>query len=256
MTRSLADVVDLVGADRWQAACAAAVTETRRSNYGSKGGSWHGSGLDQVPWDLQDFIWDETRLPIDNFRLMQAVVGQMPTYAYLLQFTFNLERFSAAERLEIWQWTRNCLANRASPVAVPVAYWLWCDVFESGREPERVAIAREAFVELTNDIAQHSVLEVVLENSGPAPWDLKAVLYDKLVHDSHWHPWIFESLLRSAGDVYGYLDAASARKYIAKLRIPGREDDLEKFDQALMNPIPKQFPQTLSDAIRAEQKSA
>jgi hypothetical protein len=252
MTVTIAELVREVGANRWHQACVASVEDSSRKDFGRGPSTIHGSGFDMIPWEVESLIWEGEGALLEKFRLMVGAFDQMPQYAFLLQLTFHLEEFTAQERMEVWQWAKQRLQTHPSAVSNPVGYWLWCDVFESGAKPERIAIAREGFLELTKDVRLETVVESVLENSGPVPFELKAKLYERLMQDKKWHPWIFESLLRSAGDVYGHLDVVAARKVVSRLEIPERAGELEAFAAALLKPVPKEYPATLADAIRQE----
>ena len=74
--------------------------------------------------------------------------------------------------------------------------------------------------------ATDEVLKHTLIASGPVPWNLKTVLYRRLVTDARWHYYIYQSLLHSAFDVYGNLDRSEAVDWLNRLLLPKDTPDL------------------------------
>ena len=249
---SLGHIVQFVGPDKWRRASDEAMTFPELPPSDGNRGKVDQSRFDMIPHEIEHLIWDGSAAWEEKFRLFRDVYREFPSYGHLMYLNFHVPEFPVALRQVLWDWTKECLLERGSARANWVAYWLWCDVFEAGHARERIALAAEAFQELTGPRAQPAVLRAVLENSGPVSFELKARLYDRLIDDPDWHPWIFESLLRSAGDVYGLLDAREARRYVARLSMPSRAKEVKEFHRALASPVKKEFPQTLADAIRKE----
>jgi hypothetical protein len=127
-------------------------------------------------------------------------------------------------------------------LADPIAYSLWCDYFEDPASVEEAwtAVAAPGAVSARG-------LQRVLNVSGPVPYDLKVPIYERLVGSTHWHPFIFRSLLYSAFDVYGQIDARAARKLLDKLSLSKTTEGLnelrEKVDAA-GEPATRRFRQT------------
>jgi hypothetical protein len=76
---------------------------------------------------------------------------------------------------------------------------------------------------------------------------LKVPIYERLVESTHWHPFIFRSLLYSAFDVYGQIDAKVARMLLENLSLSKTTEGLyelrEKLD-AEGEPATRRFRQT------------
>jgi hypothetical protein len=120
-------------------------------------------------------------------------------------------------------------------LAEPVAYSLWVDYYEDRSTVE------EAWRETTRlDGDWERRLERVLIASGPVPYSLKAPVYQRLIDQRRWHPFIFRSLLHSAYDVYGHLDIAAARQLLGHLKLPPDTEHLDDLSAKLASTTPKE----------------
>ena len=81
--------------------------------------------------------------------------------------------------------------------------------------------------------APAALLDRVLEASGPVPFAWKEALYARLLPDPARHMAIFHSLLGSRFDVYGEIDPARARVWLAQLHLPPDTPDLATLCEAL-----------------------
>jgi hypothetical protein len=167
-------------------------------------------------------MWYEGARPwVARVELAFELYRSMPCYANLMYIRYT--ECDAAAKARFWEEYASLLSDDDDRLADPVAYSLWCDLFE---DP---STAEEAWVALASPGAlSDRGLERLLEASGPVPYALKAALYERLVVSPRWHPLIFRSLLFSVFDVYGKVDAKAARELLKRLSLPKTTEHLER----------------------------
>ena len=106
--------------------------------------------------------------------------------------------------------------------ADPVGYVLWVEFFEDGET------ANETWKGLTQFTDNKTAIKKLLEMSGPAPFELKEILYKKIIEDKQYHESIFKSLLFSSFDLFGKIDNRKALAILEKLTLPKNTSHLEK----------------------------
>ena len=210
------DVIRKVGEQTYLDACASARRDAARSDYG-RGMGW-GEPLADIPHQVTDLIWDGDWPWRDKLRLFFEIYDDMPAYGHLMYVPHHYSHFSQADNQEWWAGVRARLASGDPALAQPLAYSLWCDFFE---HPDRV---EQAWSELSGESVPEPALRIVLLSSGPVPYPLKRRVYDRLIADPGWHGAIFQSLLNSAFDVFGQIDARDACELLTRLR-PGPDTE-------------------------------
>jgi len=204
------DVIRKVGEQTYLDACASARRDAARSDYG-RGMGW-GEPLADIPHQVTDLIWDGDWPWRVKLRLFFEIYDDMPAYGHLMYLPHHYSHFSLADNQEWWAGVRARLASGDPSLAQPLAYSLWCDSFE---HPDRV---EQAWSELSGESVPEPALRIVLLSSGPVPYPLKRRVYDRLIADAGWHGAIFQSLLNSAFDVFGLIDARDACELLTRLQ--------------------------------------
>ena len=217
----LRDLIDHVGEERFAAA--------REWAWGTAATTGQGGQVEpastgvrplykpqDVPHDLEDLVWTAGEASwVDRVALAFELYRQMPCYATLMYTTGYYPQWDRQARQLFWNEYRTLISDPDDRLAEPVAYSLWCDYFEN---PETV---HKAWSEIARpDVLTERGLERVLDVSGPVPFRLKRALYDELVADERWHPFIFRSLLHSAFDVFGDVEIEAGRRLLAQLSVP------------------------------------
>ena len=221
----LRDVMAVVGAERYEQArewAWATAAGTGRTGADDPDAQWPSDVVD-VPHDLPDAVWEEGAAAwSERVALVFALYRDMPCYATLMYTRHYFREWDDAARRLFWHEYRALLSDDDDRLADPVAYSLWCDYFE---DPATVG---EAWRELAAPGALTDVgLRRLLEVSGPVPYALKVPLYERLLAESRWHPHIFTSLMYSAFDVSGQVDAKAAERLLHKLRLPDDTEGLQ-----------------------------
>jgi hypothetical protein len=111
--------------------------------------------------------------------------------------------------------------------ADPVGYVLWVEFFEDEET------ANETWEGLMQFTKNKNAVKKLLEMSGPAAFELKEKLYDKIILDSDYHESIFKSLLFSSFDLFGKIDNKKALAILAKLKLNKDVEHLEKLKNKL-----------------------
>jgi hypothetical protein len=215
------ELVAVVGEERYRAACrwawrtAAGTGERSEPQSGA-------SALDEVPHELAD-VWHDgkTSLP-DRVDLALRIYQEMPCYANTMELKSFYGKFGTAEKRRFWDMYRAALDSDDDRLAEPVAYSLWVDFYE---DQETV---HEAWQETSrcDETASRRRLQRVLEIAGPVPWHLKEPVFEQLIGDAAWHPFIFRALVGSAFDAYGALDPRAAKTWLDRLHLSEATTDL------------------------------
>jgi hypothetical protein len=225
VSTELRDLIEYVGEDRFRKASewAWATAPGTGTAKAAADDGWPKSAT-MVPHDLEELIWDDEDASWkDRVDLALALYREMPCYAILMYARHHFFEWDEPARTLFWREARKLLADRDDRLADPIAYSLWCDYFEDGDPVE------EAWYEVAErDPPSERRLQRVLAVSGPVPFELKMKLYERLLPEKRWHPWIFTSLFNSAFDIYGQLDAKPARKVLVRLQVPAdRSEELD-----------------------------
>lgn len=222
-------LVAAVGEERFARACEwawATAAGTGRSSETDADDKWP-TDVTGVPHELEDLIWYEGTWP-ERVELAFELYRAMPCYATLMYARHWFFDWDDEAMKRFWDQYRSLLSDDDDRLADPVSYSLWCNYFE---DPDSVEAAWSALTSL-GSISERG-LQRVLEVSGPAPYELKAPLYDRLVGDRRWHPFIFRSLIASAFDVFGQIDAKEARKVLGRLSLPEATPGLDELTAKL-----------------------
>ncbi len=219
------DIIDLIGPERYAAACHAAWQDSARADYGRMPELT--DDLDDVTVDINTSIWwDNQDVPVDTkLAVVFEIYADMPCYAYLSWLPFR--RLTYEQRLRCLTWLRECISSSDDAIANPARYTLWCDFFENPQAVE------ETWNFIIDSAPSEIVLERVLMASGPVPYALKHPLYLRLISEERWHDFIFCSLLHSAFDVYGSIDKSEARRILDQLILPTDTLHLDRLKQEL-----------------------
>jgi hypothetical protein len=182
-----------------------------------------------LPYEICELIWSERGLTnYDRLSLIYDIYEEMPCYWFLASVKMNFKKADAGSKQMIWDRYRKYLDLEQDVLAGPVRYSLWCDFFE---DPDTV---QEAWKELAlyRD-ATDRTLERILPESGPVPFELKDDLFRRLLPERRWHPYIYQSLLFSAFNVYGKIEMGRARDILSQLELPADVEHLDLLRQKL-----------------------
>jgi len=202
-------IISRAGREAWENACRLAwrtAPRTGRQNHPRV-------AMPDFVHSVADWICEEMSLaPVDRIALLFAVYERMPCYALLLVGPLQCAE-GCPQALALWQAkVRELLAAEEDALADPVGYWLWCGPFEDINEAEPWWRA------LTAPGGPPRLFERLLEHSGPVPYALKAELYERLLPDERWRPFILRSLDNSSADLFGQIDWADAERVKRRLR--------------------------------------
>jgi hypothetical protein len=225
------DLIAAVGEERFRDACewaTATAAGAGRSRGRDPDAAWRDDVVN-VPHDLAGQLWEggegtwseRLGLAFDLYRVM-------PCYATLMYMRHSFFEWDEATRDGFWAEYGSLLSDPDDRLAHPIAYSLWCDYFEDSATVGQAWTTLEA-PGVLSDLG----LRRALDASGPVPYTLKARTYERLRDNSIWHPSIFRSLLRSAYDVYGKIDAKAATRLLDQLSLPRTTDGLAELREKL-----------------------
>ncbi len=226
----MGEVVAFVGEARFSDACEWAWKTAAGTGLRSQGRVEWPDGLNEVPHDAEEMVWTGERPALDEAALAFALYRRMPCYANLMYIRAALSDGSRGEPAKAFFWReyRDLVSDPDDRLADPVAYSLWCDYYEN---PDEV---REAWTETAfHPKTSQRGLERILNHSGPVPFPFKASLYEQLIAEPRWHPFIFTSLFNSRFDYFGKIDIEAARHFLSRLQLPADTERLADLTQEL-----------------------
>jgi len=167
--------------------------------------------------DISDKIWYSDLTISEKINLGLEFYDLFPTYYQGLNPIHIFFRDGLIKENELRSYIFDRFAKYISSeekyFVNSVGYILWVEFFEGGDK-----LSREAWNSIVNSnnmtlLGKHNLLE----HSGPADFDLKEKLYDELFPNKESHPYIFDSLLYSATDLYGKINKERVVKILSKL---------------------------------------
>lgn len=188
-----AQAVELVGAERYAAACDAA----RRD-------AWP-KDLELVPHDLQD-VWYDHDAPLgDRLDLALRILREMPCYANTMALKWHVADLEPADRERLYAAFRDALDDGDERLADTVAYSLWVDFFE---DQTTVTAAWDALILGAPDGRIARLLSI----SGPVPWALKAPWFGWL--GRRWRNQVAAAIRSARTEYYGQVDERDAARFL------------------------------------------
>ncbi len=210
---TLSDITATIPGDEYRAACGAARRAAADPNFGNQTAAETFDS--EIPHDVASRIWELNETEAGKLDLAIQAYLEMPCYGHAMYFSMNYRDFSASVRERFWVWVRATLSAEDDALANPLEYMLWCDFFEADKDR-----ATDAWAHLVDSESPDTLLRRVLVASGPAPYDLKSRLYDRLLPDPKWHYYIYRSIVHSMNDVYGSIDFYQAKQVLKRLDLP------------------------------------
>ena len=164
-------------------------------------------------FDIGDYIWweDESLNIEQKVNLTLKLLDLNPEYEFFMLLDINFDKINTTSRNLIWTYFSHHLSGEDTKQRDAVEHSLCDDFFN---DEDRVQEAWNAMIRNSND----GILQRLLINSGPVPYDLKDELYQKLLKDTTWHYFILESLFNSFSYGFGEIDFEAARKLLPKLK--------------------------------------
>ena len=175
-----------------------------------------------VPHDLSNKIWDSSLSILDKMEIAFQLYEEMPCYAVLMYINHHYDNFEKDEKDFFWSKYRQYINCSNQSLSNPVEYSLWCDYFENPQ------IVNEAWHSMLSEPFSDLLVQRILLASGPVPYMLKAVLFEKLIMNENWHSYIFKSISGSAFDYFGNIEKKDAKRVFDKLRISTNNEEYEK----------------------------
>lgn len=194
----------------------------------------HEKGISQE--DLIDEIWEIQASTIDKVNLSLALFDIQPTYHILTSMWFNYW-ISTAVNEESTDIILNKyfieLSDPTKNLSDSMEYSLYFDIFE---DPDNNEYAWNYFIrQKPND----HFLRIILQNSGPVPYQLKHELYAQLISQQAFHLDIYRSIRHSCFDNCGRVDKHHALETLKQLDLLSEmkqintEAGFRKYEQVL-----------------------
>jgi len=164
--------------------------------------------------DIVEILMETNAKPKAKIGLLFEVYREAPSFTLINELFLHYWRdLPRKGKGEFWRQVQVILGSRNDRLTASVEQALWCDFFET---PEFV---EEAWYSLLDRNPDDEVIKRILITSGPVPFRLKTALYERLLSDRKWHPYIYKSILHSAFDYYGDINENEARSMLSRLRL-------------------------------------
>ncbi|MFV1885425.1 MAG: hypothetical protein ACMZ7B_13125 [Balneola sp.] len=182
----------------------------------------------EIITDVAEYILKSKTDPKDQIKIFFDLYMICPSYSVIstLKIYYWKDLFESAKK-EFWRNIKSILNSGKEHFIKPIEYSLWCDFFEDWNTVE------ESWKNLVTKDATNEVLKIILDVSGPVPFNLKKPLYSRLIRSEFWHIHIFKSLLHSEFDVYGNIDKKESLKILNRLSIDENTEHLDLLRERL-----------------------
>jgi hypothetical protein len=220
--------IDAIGRERFEAACADEWQIASSPHYGEGNFPAISQLGHDVADEIVDIVWRPSLAPSARLEQFLLFYESLPSYWFLVAGVFHhLDYIPRADRARFWSWTRLQLASDEPALRQPLAYFLWCEIFESSHWVE------EGWTNLVNPLPAARTLQTLLINSGPVPFGLKKPVYEQLIGDPNWHYYIYRSILHSAFDYCGQIDLTEGLQILSRLSLDDTAEHLPKLTAKL-----------------------
>ncbi len=217
------DIILAVGPERYQA-LEAWVRDHLSDEYGMV--DMPDEQQDEALQGINGMIWSAPDLAdFQRVELVCQFYSDLPVLHFPYYVAEHYAMLSPYARAIFWDFAREHLSRGAGGSSMALIQSIMLDFFA---HPD---LFEEAWSELTGPQASEKVIAVILAHSGPAPFELKEPLYERLIGNPAWHPAICASLLDSA--TFKHIDAHKARALVARLALPANDETLKALRQKL-----------------------
>lgn len=181
-----------------------------------------GRGLEST--DLIEELW-RTDLSVEEKITLSLELNELePSYAVLMSMWLEYDTSNGVtmERNDlIYSYYFSALSNPEKDLKDSIEYSLYFDILE---DPN---INREAWNYFLNNNFNSRLQRIMLANSGPVPYDLKHLLYERLIDSDGFHSNIYNSIRHSCFDNCGKIDKEQALEILNKLRLADKIEELD-----------------------------
>jgi hypothetical protein len=217
------DIISAVGSERYQA-LEAWVRDHLSDEYGMT--AMPNEQQEEALQGINGMIWSAPDLgDFQRVELVCQFYSDLPVLHFPYYVAENYAMLSPYARAIFWDFAREQLSRGAGGSSMALMQSIMLDFFA---HPD---LFEEAWSELTGPQASETVLVSILEHSGPAPFELKEPLYERLIGNPARHPAICASLLDSA--TFKHIDTQKARALVARLALPDNDETLKALRQKL-----------------------
>ena len=217
------DIILAVGPERYQA-LEAWVRDNLSDEYGVA--AMPDEQQDEALQGINGMIWSAPDLSdFQRVELVCQFYSDLPVLHFPYYVAENYAMLSPYARAIFWDFAREQLSRGTGGSSMALMQSIMLDFFA---HPD---LFEEAWTELTGPQASEPVIASILKNSGPAPFELKEPLYERLIGNPAWHPTICRSLFDSA--TFKHIDRPKARALVARLALPDNDETLKALRQKL-----------------------
>lgn len=181
-----------------------------------------------IPGFIEDIVWDSNIPNREKIDLSFSIYDDIPEYGLMQSIAYHFQQFSHSDRIYVLDKIKKRLEENNPILARPIAYALAVDFFEYNLTVE------EVWTTLTSGDVSSTVIQTILNNSGPVPWNLKLRLYGQLLSNDQWHPYILRSLRVSTFELLGDIDPRSALQVLHQLKLTENTSDITEIEQKLV----------------------
>ncbi|HEU5201021.1 MAG TPA: hypothetical protein VFU32_15385 [Ktedonobacterales bacterium] len=217
------DIIQTIGPERYQA-LEAWVRDHLSDEYGMT--DMPDEQQDEALQGINGMIWSAPDLAdFQRVELVCQFYSDLPILHFPYYVAENYAALTPYARAIFWDFAREHLFAGKQGFWMALLQSIMLDFFA---HPD---LFEEAWSELTGPQASERVIAGILEHSGPAPFELKEPLYERLIGNPAQHPAICASLLDSA--TFKHIDAQKARALVARLALPDNDETLQELRRAL-----------------------
>lgn len=164
--------------------------------------------------DISDEIIDLDLPYIDRINMLFQLYDIAPSYTVLMYLVMIYDKLSIELKGVVMMKYSDYLYNCDEYLSEPVSYSLWVDYFEGN---DRVGFCFETIYQKMQ--YKYNDIKKLVEVSSSVPYNLKREFYESMVSDNELHELVYEGIINSVSDTFGYIEPSDALRLLNQLDI-------------------------------------
>lgn len=165
--------------------------------------------------ELAELVTDNNHIGSLEYRLqlLFSIFAQKPSYFTSHCLVKLYAKFDDELKSKFWDRFVDELENTQDKVNDELKYLLWVEFFR-----DKLTV-NEAWNQILERSKSKEIIVILLNQSGPVPFDLKLKLYNELIDDQEWHMPILKSIHHSLFDIAGSVKIEDAKMFVDQLQV-------------------------------------
>jgi hypothetical protein len=179
--------------------------------------------------ELAELVTDNNDIGSLEYRLqlLFSIFSQKPSYFTSYCFVKLYDKFDSELKSKFWDKFVEELENNEGKVKDELKYLLWVEFFRDS------LTVNEAWNQILERSKSNEIISILLNQSGPVPFDLKLKLYNELIDNQEWHMPILKSIHHSLFDITGSVNIEDAKMIVDQLQVDKSDEVYKEVNRRL-----------------------